>query len=63
MENKTEKITADELKKILGCRSLSDQELELISGGLFNAECARACLGFDDGENLKECLQGCLFDF
>ena len=63
MENKTEKITADELKKILGCRSLSNQELELISGGEFNEECASACLGIDDVEKLKECLQGCLFDF
>ena len=63
MENKTEKITADELKDILGCRSLSNQELELISGGRLNAECASACLGIDDAENLKECLQGCLFDY
>ena len=62
MENKTEKITVDELKEILGCRSLSDQKLELVSGGLYNAECAMACLGIDVGK-LKECLQGCLFDF
>ena len=62
MENKTEKITADELKEILGCRSLSDQELELVSGGLYNMECAIACLGLDDVGKQKECLQGCLFD-
>ena len=63
MENSTKRITAEELKKILGCKSLTNQELELVSGGLFNEECALACQEFTDAVKLEECLQGCLFDY
>ena len=63
MENSTEKITAEELKKILGCKSLTNQDLDLVSGGLSKRNCATSCYQeFTDEAMLIKCLQRCISD-